>query len=116
MKLKSDEGNALLEGITFAVMSFSLVLGSGLQLFDVQQRILELNDIARNALRAYLLEQNTSVSQQVVRFQKQSLKLAQTQLEQKILCRPDCYTQSSVVYLTLSADGLTAHAFGVITN
>jgi len=117
LKTKSfleERGSALVEVVAFAVVGFGLVLTLGIALLEQERRVLELQAIARNSMRSYLLHNSSDMFQAVSRLQSASKLWGEERINVAITCLPnDCDLPNSIVWLELSADGLTAKAFGV---
>ena len=117
MKTKSfleERGSALVEVVAFAVVGFGLVLTLGFALLEQERRVLELQAIARNSMRSYLLHNSSDMFQAVSRLQSASKLWGEELINVAITCLPtDCNLANSFVWLELSADGLSAKAFGV---
>jgi len=111
-----ERGSVLVEVVAFAVVGFGLVLTLGFTLLEQERRVLELQAIARNSMRSYLLHNSSDMFQAVSRLQSASKLWAEERIDVAVTCLPnDCDLPNSFVWLELSADGLTAKAFG-ITN
>jgi hypothetical protein len=111
-----ERGSALVEVVAFAVVGFGLVLTLGFALLEQERKVLELHAIARNSMRSYLLHNASDMFQEVSRLQSASKMWSEERIDVAITCLPtDCDLPNSFVWLELSADGLSAKAFG-ITN
>ena len=109
-----ERGSALVEVVAFAVVGFGLVLTLGFALLEQERRVIELQAIARNSMRSYLLHNSSDMFQAVSRLQSASKLWAEERIEVAVTCLPtDCHLRNSFVWLELSADGLSAKAFGV---
>ena len=113
-RLAKEEGNALIEGIGFAVVAFGLLLGSSLYLFDEQVKSLEMASIARNAMREYLMDSSRSMDQLVL-LQQVGTSLTEETLNIVAKCGKDCSAGDQIT-LELSLAGIRARAFGVIDD
>ncbi len=111
-ELAKEDGNALLEGISFAAVAFGLLLSSSLFLFDSQIKSLEMASIARNAMRDHLLKPSTSIDQLIL-LQQKGTSLEDQALEAKIICSNTCQ-RGDEIELEISWEGVRARAFGVI--
>ncbi len=117
MKTKSfhdERGSALIEVVAFAVVGFGLVLTLGFALLDQERKVLELQAIARNSMRSYLLHNENDMYQEVSRLRSASKMWSEESIDVSITCEPtNCDLPNSFVWLELSADGLSAKAFGI---
>ena len=111
---KQDRGNILIEVVTFAFVGFGLVLALGFQLLEQERKVLELQGIARNSMRSYLLNASNDMFEEVSRHQEDSRLWAEESLDVSITCSPaNCSLPNSLIWLRLSAGDLNAKAFGV---
>jgi len=109
-----ERGSALIEVVAFAVVGFGLVLTLGFALLEQERKVLELQAIARNSMRSYLLQNPSDIYQEVLRLQSASKMWSEESIDVSITCEPtNCDLPNSFVWLELSADGLSAKAFGV---
>lgn len=111
-RLAMEDGNALLEGISFAAVAFGLLLSSSLFLFDSQIKSLDMASIARNAMRDHLLNPNTSIDQFIL-LQQKGTSLEDQALEAKVNCSNKCQLGDEID-LEISWEGIRARSFGVI--
>jgi len=112
--MKSEAGSVLIEVVAFAAVGFGLVLSLGLELLQTEREHLELQNISRNAMRAYLKEPAGDIFQEVARYQSTSKVLSGEKLTVSLSCLPtDCKSAGSLLFLELSSGGNTVHSFGV---
>ncbi len=110
----NDAGSVLIEVVAFAVVGFGLVLTLGLQLMEQERKVLELQGIARNSMRAYLLQPSSSMYEHVSRFQDQSKLWAEERIDVSVRCVPiECNVANTVIWLELNGLELDAKSFGV---
>ena len=113
-KFGSEKGSVLIEVVAFAVVGFGLVLTLGLQLMEQERRVLELQGIARNSMRAYLLKPSSSLAEHVSRFQDQSKLWAEERIDISVRCVPNaCSVANTVIWLELNGLDVDAKSFGV---
>lgn len=113
-RLSSDQGNALLEGVGFAAIAFGLLMTLGLNVLTLERDELTLMSIARNSMRAFLLQDSEDLESAVAMFQEQTT-LANDALDVRVRCeRQDCRTRGNLIWLEIHSDDLVASAFGVI--
>jgi len=113
-RLGSDKGSVLIEVVAFAVVGFGLVLTLGHQLMEQERKVLELQGIARNSMRAYLLQPTSSLAEHVSRFQDQSKLWAEERIDISVRCLPNtCNVANTVIWLELQALDVDAKSFGV---
>jgi len=112
--LSQDRGSVLIEVVAFAFVGFGLVLTLGFQLLEQERKVLELQGIARNSMRAFLLNTSSDMYEEVSRFQEDSKIWAEESFEVSIACSPvNCSSPNALIWLRLSAGDLDAKAFGV---
>ena len=111
--IRAEDGNALLEGIGFAVCAFGLVLSSGLGLFQAQQDQLALQSLVRNVMREHLLHPEQSIEVQLSTLQRLSTSWGETNLSLELHCAFECVA-GSLAWLKISGNGYSATSFGVI--
>lgn len=112
--VREERGSVLVEVVAFAVVGFGLVLTLGFQLLEQERKIIELQTIARNSMRSYLLHNASDMYQEVSRLQSASKLWSEESIDVSITCEPtNCDLPNSFVWLELSADGLSAKAFGI---
>jgi hypothetical protein len=113
-RLNKDQGSALIEVVAFAVVGFGLVLTLGFQMLEEERKVLELQGFSRNAMRAYLLEPDSDIFEEVSRLQSNSRLFAEENISVSQTCIPDnCNNPNTMVWLELKAGDLDAKAFGV---
>ena len=113
-RFSKDKGSVLIEVVAFAVAGFVLVLSLGLQLLEQERRVLELQGIARNSMRGYLLNSSTSIDEEVLRNQETSRLWTEDTISISLTCNPiDCTKPNTLVWLELTGSQVTARAFGV---
>ena len=113
-RFRQDGGSVLVEVVTFAVVGFGLVLTLGLSLLEQERKVLELQSITRNAMRAYLLDPSTDIFDEVSRQQDQSRLLAEEPLSVSVSCSPtNCSTPNAMIWLEVEVSGLDSKAFGI---
>lgn len=111
----SDEGSILLEASGFATLAFGLLLTLSLQVFELENRQLGLEQIARNATRSYLLHPGADLVTSVRDFQELDQSFATKPVEIFSRCLPaDCFASGTLVWLELKSGENTARAYGVI--
>lgn len=113
-RIGSDAGNALLEAVGFVTVAFGLLLVAGLELFQLQQSQLELQTIARNAMRSYLIQPQSSIAELVKFNQQQSRAWQNEDVEMLLSCSAGCDLPGGFIVLSIVSGGLSAKAFGVI--
>lgn len=112
-RISNETGNALLEGVSFAALSFGLVLSSGLGLFQVESDQLALNLLARNVTRDYLLDPQVSLESVLQRWQVINPEFRHRQVALAVNCEGDC-SKGSILQIELSSNGLVSSSFGVL--
>lgn len=113
-RLAKDRGSVLIEVVAFAVVGFGLVLTLGLQLLEQERKALELQGIARNSMRAYLLSSSNSIDEEVLRHQESSRLWSEESISLSLKCNPsDCSKPNALVWLEVTGADLDAKAFGV---
>ena len=117
MKTRSvldERGSVLVEVVAFAVVGFGLVLTLGLNMLEQERKVLELQSIARNSMRSYLLHSASDMYEEVSRLQSTSKLFSEERIDVSIACEPtNCALQNSMIWLELSVGGLSSKAFGV---
>jgi hypothetical protein len=109
-----ERGSVLVEVVAFAVVGFGLVLTLGLNMLEQERKVLELQSIARNSMRSYLLHTAGDLYEEVSRLQSTSKLFSEESIDVYITCEPtNCELQNSMIWLELSVGGLSAKAFGV---
>ena len=109
-----DQGSTLIEVVAFAVVAFGLVLTLGFQMLEQERKVLELQSIARNSMRSYLLSNSNDILGEVSRLQASSRLWNEERLEVEVNCLPSsCSVPKTLIWLVLSGSGLDAKAFGV---
>lgn len=109
-----DRGSALIEVVAFALVGFGLVLTLGFQMLEQERMALELKGIARNSMRAYLLNSSQDIFGEVSRFQSDSDLWQEERISISMSCEPiSCSNPNSLAWLELSGLGIVAKAFGV---
>ena len=112
--LSQDRGSVLIEVVAFAFVGFGLVLTLGFQLLEQERKVLELQGIARNSMRSYLLHPSSDMYEEVSRFQEGSQIWAEETIDVSITCSPaNCYLPNSLIWLRLSLGDMKTKAFGV---
>ncbi len=113
-RFSNEKGSVLIEVVAFAVVGFGLVLTLGLALMEQERKVLELQGIARNAMRAYLLQPSKSLFEHVSRFQDRSKLWAEEKIDISVRCVPNaCHVAKTVIWLELKSTDLDAKSFGV---
>ncbi|MEI8231823.1 MAG: hypothetical protein WCG32_04595 [Actinomycetes bacterium] len=113
--IDNDSGSILLEAVSFAAMAFGLLLTLGLNILDLERRQLGIEQVARNAIRYYLLSPNSDLSEAVFTFQSLDVQFDDDQVGVLIDCSPsDCDASGSLVWLELKAGANSSRAFGVV--
>ena len=114
MKLLRDErGNALLEGVGFAAVSFGLLLTLGADALTLEREALTLQSIARNSMRYYTLHPTKEIQEVVALLQSDSI-LASKSIQISLTCsNQDCVTPGNLIWLELRTEELKAKVFGV---
>ena len=113
-RLFQEHGSVLIEVVAFAVVGFGLVLTLGVQILEQERKVLDLQSIARNSMRAHLLNPANDLDQAVERYQAASKLWAEESITVLLKCVPSsCEAANSLVWLKLSGSGLAAQAFGV---
>jgi len=110
--ITDEQGNALLEGVAFAAVAFGLVLNLGLNLFQMQEKALELQGLARNVMRVHLIHPEEALGSLVARWQALSPSWRDQELKFDLSCVSGC-PANSVVWLHLEGSDLEASSFGV---
>lgn len=109
-----ERGSVLVEVVAFAVVGFGLVLTLGLNMLEQERKVLELQSIARNSMRSYLLHTASDMDEEVSRLQSTSKLFSEESIDVSITCEPtNCELQNSMIWLELSVVGLSAKAFGI---
>jgi hypothetical protein len=109
-----DHGSILIEVVAFAVVGFGLVLTLGFQVLEQERKVLDLQSIARNSMRAHLLNPFSDLDHEVERYQLTSKLWSEESISVQLKCVPvNCEATNSLVWLKLSSSGLDAQAFGV---
>ncbi len=109
-----DQGSALIEVVAFAVVAFGLVLTLGFQMLEQERKVLELQSIARNSMRSYLLSNSNDILGEVSRFQSASRLWSEERIAVEVNCVPaNCSVPKTLIWLEISGSGLDAKAFGV---
>jgi hypothetical protein len=112
--IDDDRGSSLIEVVAFAFVGFGLVLTLGFQMLETERKVLELQGISRNAMRAHLLDQDSDIFEEVSRLQSESRLLAEENITISITCIPaTCKNPGTLVWVELKAEDLDAKAFGV---
>lgn len=113
-QIHEDEGSALIEVVAFATIGFGLVLTLGFQMLEQERKVLELQGISRNAMRAHLLDPDSDISDEVSRLQSKSRLFAEENISISVTCIPNsCNNPNTLAWLELKAENLVAKAFGV---
>lgn len=112
-RISNENGNALLEGVSFAALSFGLVLSSGIGLFQVESDQLALNLLARNVTRDYLLDPQVPLATVLQRWQIISPNFKQSQVSLAVNCEGDC-SSGAILQIELASNGLVSSSFGVV--
>lgn len=115
-KLSSETGNALVEAVCFVTIAFGLVLSSGIELFEMQKSSLELQSIARNSLRSFLIDPSQDLSLVVRNNQLDSPRFRNETFSVEINCNPNCDSPSGTIQLKITSLGSSAEAFGVLSG
>ena len=110
--IRAEDGNAILEGVSFAAVSFGLVLFSGLGLFQVQEDQLELQGIARNVMRDHSLHPELSLEEALHNWQSLSSSWNGRHISISLSCVNPC-TAGAIKWLRLSGNELSALSFGI---
>lgn len=109
-----DQGSTLIEVVAFAVVAFGLVLNLGFQMLEQERKVLELQSIARNSMRSYLLSKSNDILGEVSRLQSASRLWSEERIAVEVNCVPaNCSVPKTLIWLELSGSGLEAKAFGV---
>jgi hypothetical protein len=109
-----DQGSTLIEVVAFAVVAFGLVLTLGFQMLEQERKVLELQSIARNSMRSYLLSNSNDILGEVSRLQSASRLWSEERIAVEVSCVPArCSVPKTLIWLELSGSGLDAKAFGV---
>ena len=112
--MTSEDGNALLEGIAFLAVAVGLVLTLSLQVLDLERKQLALSSLARNSMRSYLVESRTDLVGTVLALQAGMPLIAKEQLTVSITCQSSfCNRAGELMWLRISADDLSALAYGI---
>lgn len=112
--LQQDRGSALIEVVAFAAIGFGLVLTLGFQMLEQERKVLELQNLTRNAMRSYLLNPSADIFDEVFRLQTESRILAEESLDVSTSCfEEECSKPNTLIWLELQAGELSAKAFGV---
>ncbi len=109
-----EAGNALVEAVSFVTVAFGLVFSAGLGLFQLQASAIELQSVARNSLRSYLIGEEKSLTQLVRQNLDYNPIWREREVNVSVNCVPDCSAPEHRVILLLSAGAVQAKAFGVI--
>jgi hypothetical protein len=113
--VSQEKGSALIEVVAFAAIGFGLVLTLGFQMLEQERKVLELNSLARNAMRSYLLDSSADIFDEVFRLQSESRLLAMEGISVSTSCIEDqCSKPNTLIWLELQAENMSAKAFGVI--
>jgi hypothetical protein len=100
--------------VAFAVVAFGLVLTLGFQMLEQERKVLELQSIARNSMRSYLLTNSNDILGEVSRLQSASRLWSQELIDVEVNCVPaNCSVLNTLIWLELSGSGLDVKAFGV---
>ena len=109
-----DQGSTLIEVVAFAVVAFGLVLTLGFQMLEQERKVLELQSIARNSMRSYLLTNSNEILGEVSRLQASSRLWSEERIEVEVNCVPaNCSVPNTLIWLELSGSGLDVKAFGI---
>lgn len=108
-----DVGSVLIEAVGFVVLAFGIILTAGLGLFELQAAAIELQSIARNSVRSFVLDDSQSLPQLVQRNLSASERWRGREIDIRISCSPDCLAKPTQVRIELSAGQIKAEAFGV---
>lgn len=111
--IRQDAGSALLEAVGFAVLVFGMILTAGLGLFQLQAAAIELQSIARNSVRSYVLGEGKSLSDLIQINLEASQLWRDRKIQVSIRCLPDCFTKPTRVRIELTDGQIKAEAFGV---
>lgn len=113
-RFREDRGSALIEVVAFTVVGFGLVLTLGLQLLERERQVLELQSIARNSMRGYLLKNPSEIYEEVSKNQAESKLWFEESISVSLNCNPvDCSKPNALIWLELSDGEISAKAFGV---
>jgi hypothetical protein len=113
-RLLEDQGSTLIEVVAFAVAAFGLVLTLGFHMLEQERKVLELQSIARNSMRSYLLSNSNDILGEVSRLQASSRLWNEERIEVQVNCVPaNCSVPKTLIWLELSGSGLDVKAFGV---
>lgn len=112
--LSQDRGSVLIEVVAFAFVGFGLVLTLGFNLLEQERKVLELEGIARNSMRSFLLHSSNDMFEEVSRHQESSKLWKEELLDGSMSCSPaNCSSPNSLIWLRLTAGDLESKAFGV---
>ena len=112
--LSFETGSALIEVVAFAAVAFGLVLSLGLNLLQNERELLELQGIARNAMRAHLKDPTGDILQEIARYLSNTKLLSNQNLNVAMNCVPaDCNQIGSLMFLELSIEDKKVQSFGV---
>ncbi len=113
-QIHDDKGSALIEVVAFATVGFGLVLTLGFQMLEQERKVLELQGISRNAMRAHLLDSESDIFDEVSRLQSSSRLVAEENISISVTCIPNsCNNPNTLLWLELRSEDLAAKAFGV---
>lgn len=113
-RILEDKGSALIEVVAFAVVAFGLVLTLGFHMLEQERKVLELQSIARNSMRSYLLSNSNDILGEVARLQASSRLWSEVRIVVEVNCVPaNCSVPNTLIWLELSGSGLDVKAFGV---
>jgi hypothetical protein len=113
-RILEDKGSALIEVVAFAVVAFGLVLTLGFHMLEQERKVLELQSIARNSMRSYLLSNSNDILGEVARLQASSRLWSEDRIAVEVNCVPaNCSVPNTLIWLELSGSGLDVKAFGV---
>lgn len=113
-QLSQDRGSVLIEFVAFAVVGFGLVLTLGFQMLEQERRVLELQGLSRNAMRAYLLNPESDIFDEVFRLQDSSRLLAEENISVSLTCLSgSCSNPNTMLWLEIQSGEMSAKAFGV---
>lgn len=116
-RIRQERGSALIEVVAFAVVGFGLVLTLGFQMLEQERKVLELQGLSRNAMRAYLLNPDSDIFEEVSRLQASSRLFAEESISISLTCIPNnCSSSNTMLWLELQAGELDAKAFGVTSG
>lgn len=110
--IRDEQGNAILESVSFAAVAFGLVLTSGLALFQMQEDQLELQILTRNVMRELSLHPEVSVNDALQKWKSFSPSWKGRDVLVEFTCHSPCWP-GSVEWLRLSGSGLQASGFGI---